>query len=167
MKFNSSAQNFSKQKEIQNKTVGVKPEIQPFTVPAANAELDFEVISERWKFFLSQVSSEKFTFGPILSNAELIDYDGSKIELHVDSKEDENIINNYDNYLRKKAEEIFGKQIKFQCSPQKPRKKKEKKEPELTQKAEAKNISGKNTKDKKELMIDMIVNELGGREIKR
>ena len=72
MKFNSSAQNFSKQKEIQNKTVGVKPEIQPFTVPAANAELDFEVISERWKFFLSQVSSEKFTFGPILSNAELM-----------------------------------------------------------------------------------------------
>ncbi len=141
------------------------PEIKSFVPPSPLTEPNLDSIVKKWENFVDQVHHEKFTFGSILANVKIVDYDGQNLNIELEHDEDKNIIDNNKKYINQKTKEIFGKKIELNYSTND---KKNKSKGEKTKTAKNESLQIATTKDsssKENLLIKSIINELGGREI--
>ncbi len=154
-KVNSSISNVRpvKKEEI------VLPEITSFVPPSAENSEDLNEMIAKWRSFVEQVQTDKMFFGSILLNANLVSYSKNMVQLEVEHPEDEDIITENKTYLDKKTKEIFGEKIDVKVS-------KEKKSV-VTKKSTITNHSNNSTQTDEDPIANAIINELGGREIKR
>lgn len=140
------------------------PKIKSFVAPAVAAtDADFQNVISEWKNFVDQVKSEKFFFGSILNNSNPMHFSGNKLHVKLENADDTQIISEYKPYLDKKTQEVFGKKIDFNFSHG------EMPEPaeniQLSQAgAESQGQSNASTDD--DPLINAVIKELGGREIK-
>ncbi|MCL6098043.1 MAG: DNA polymerase III subunit gamma/tau [Bacteroidetes bacterium] len=137
----------------------VLPEITSFVPPSAENSEDLNEMIAKWRSFVEQVQTDKMFFGSILLNANLVSYSKNMVQLEVEHPEDEDIITENKTYLDKKTKEIFGEKIDVKVS-------KEKKSV-VTKKSTITNHSNNSTQTDEDPIANAIINELGGREIKR
>ena len=137
----------------------VLPEITSFVPPSAENSEDLNEMIAKWRSFVEQVQTDKMFFGSILLNASLVSYTKDQIHIEVEHPEDEDIITENKTYLDKKTKEIFGEKIDVKVS-------KEKKSA-VTKKSTTTNHSNNSTQADADPIASAIINELGGREIKR
>lgn len=137
----------------------VLPEITSFVPPSAENSEDLNEMIAKWRSFVEQVQTDKMFFGSILLNASLVSYTKDQIHIEVEHPEDEDIITENKIYLDKKTKEIFGEKIDVKVS-------KEKKSA-VTKKSTTTNHSNNSTQADADPIASAIINELGGREIKR
>ena len=137
----------------------VLPEITSFVPPSAENSEDLNEMIAKWRSFVEQVQTDKMFFGSILLNASLVSYTKDQIHIEVEHPEDEDIITENKTYLDKKTKEIFGEKIDVKVS-------KEKKSA-VTKKSTTTNHSSNSTQADADPIANAIINDLGGREIKR
>ena len=137
----------------------VLPEITSFVPPSAENSEDLNEMIAKWRSFVEQVQTDKMFFGSILLNASLVSYTKDQIHIEVEHPEDEDIITENKIYLDKKTKEIFGEKIDVKVS-------KEKKSA-VTKKSTTTNHSSNSTQADADPIANAIINDLGGREIKR
>ncbi|MEW5843444.1 MAG: DNA polymerase III subunit gamma/tau [Bacteroidota bacterium] len=137
----------------------ILPEITSFVPPSAENSEDLNEMIAKWRSFVEQVQTDKMFFGSILLNASLVSYTKNQIHIEVEHPEDEDIITENKTYLDKKTKEIFGEKIDVKVS-------KEKKSV-VTKKSTITNHSNNSTQTDEDPIANAIINELGGREIKR
>ncbi len=137
----------------------ILPEITSFVPPSAENSEDLNEMIAKWRSFVEQVQTDKMFFGSILLNASLVSYTKNQIHIEVEHPEDEDIITENKTYLDKKTKEIFGEKIDVKVS-------KEKKSA-VTKKSTITNHSNNSTQTDEDPIANAIINELGGREIKR
>lgn len=137
----------------------ILPEITSFVSPSIGNASDLNEMIAKWRSFVEQVQTDKMFFGSILLNANLVSYSKNMIQLEVEHPEDEDIITENKTYLDKKTKEIFGEKIDVKVS-------KEKKSA-VTKKSTTTNPNNNSTQTDEDPIANAIINELGGREIKR
>jgi DNA polymerase III subunit gamma/tau len=135
------------------------PEITAFVPPSISSGSDLHEMANKWQNFVEMVKTDKMFFGSVLVNANVVSYTDNQIHLEVEHPDDEGIIEDNKTYLDKKTKEIFGEKIEVKVSKGKKSSAKEKNDSNS-----AKPIS--ETTDENPL-ADAIINELGGKEIKR
>ncbi len=137
------------------------PEIKAFVAPTLDSSNDFNDIISKWNDFIEQVKSEKLFFAELLLNSNLVRFTNDQLHIEVEHPEDGDIINDNKTYLDKKTKEVFGKKIELNVSRDKkaPRKKQ-------TNQATTNSVTS-NTPSGDNPLADAIINELGGKEIKR
>ncbi len=137
------------------------PEIKAFVAPTLDSSNDFNDIISKWNDFIEQVKSEKLFFAELLLNSNLVRFTNDQLHIEVEHPEDGDIINDNKTYLDKKTKEVFGKKIELNVSRDKkaPRKKQ-------TNQATTSSVTS-NTPSGDNPLADAIINELGGKEIKR
>ena len=135
------------------------PEIKEFVAPTLNSSTDFDDIISKWNHFIEQVKSEKLFFASVLLNSNPIEFNNQQLHLAVEHPEDGDIINDNKAYLDKKTKEVFGQKIEMKIS--------KKKKSSTTKKSADTNPTGNSSLTDEDPIANAIINELGGREIKR
>jgi DNA polymerase-3 subunit gamma/tau len=139
------------------------PKVKSFVAPAVTTgDVDFTHVINEWKGFVDQIKNEKFFFGSILTNSNPVQYSGNKLHVQLENPDDTQITTEYKGYLEKKSQEVFGKKIDFNFSAA-----------GTPDKAES-FIATQNAPEGKapggivdeDPLINAVINELGGREIK-
>jgi DNA polymerase-3 subunit gamma/tau len=124
-----------------------------------NPVFNFEDVLAKWESFVNDISSERaLIFGPVLKNIKPVNLEGNKLQINCKDSHQKNILQTNESYLTKKTSEFFGKRLLFQFN--------ENDDNSLPVK-EMQDIR----KDKKEKLIEdpyinLIINELGGEEVK-
>ncbi len=139
----------------------VIPQIEEFIAPKVTAASDLKDIVSKWKDFVDQVRNEKVFFGALLLNSNPIELRENRLHIEVEHPEDGAIILENKPYLDKKTKEIFGKKIELNVINDKKTAHKK----QSTQNKQSPNSS--NTLSDENPIANAIINELGGREIKR
>ena len=91
----------------------VIPDVKSFVTPALSPSADFAEVISKWNNFIEQVKTEKFSFASVLLNSNPVDFSDNKIHLEVEHPEDGDIISENKPYLDKKTKEVFGKKIEL------------------------------------------------------
>jgi len=138
----------------------IVPEIKEFVVPTLNGNTDFNDIISKWNNFIEQVRSEKLFFASVLLNSNPIEFNNHQLHLEVEHPEDGDIINDNRAYLDKKTKEVFGQKIEMKIS-------KGKKSSATKKSATVNSNNNSSTLTEDDAIANAIINELGGREIKR
>ena len=137
------------------------PEIKAFVAPSLDSSTDFNGIISKWNEFIEQVKTEKLFFASVLSNSNPTDFINDKLHLEVEHPEDGDIIEDNKTYLDKKTKEVFGKKIELNVS----RNKRGSKKKQSASTNEISSSSGQNNDEN--AFANLIIKELGGKEIKR
>jgi len=137
----------------------IVPEIKEFVVPTLSSNTDFNDIISKWNNFIEQVKSEKLFFASVLLNSNPVEFNNHQLHLEVEHPEDGDIINDNKAYLDKKTKEIFGQKIEMKISKGK--------KSSVTKKSVNSIPNNNSTKADEDPIANAIINELGGREIKR
>lgn len=167
--FDSSA-SYTSNKQINTTNSNVRlakkeevivPEIKAFVAPTLDSSNDFNDIISKWNDFIEQVKSEKLFFAELLLNSNLVRFTNDQLHIEVEHPEDGDIIDDNKTYLDKKTKEVFGKKIELNVSRDKktPRKKQ-------TSKSTENSVASDSTSEESPL-VNSIIKELGGKEIKR
>lgn len=139
------------------------PKVKSFVAPAvATGDVDFTHVINEWKGFVDQIKNEKFFFGSILTNSNPVQYSGNKLHVQLENPDDTQITTEYKGYLEKKSQEVFGKKIDFNFSAAVTP---DKAEPFATMQNSSDSSAPAGVVDEDPL-INAVINELGGREIK-
>jgi DNA polymerase-3 subunit gamma/tau len=146
-KINEPIQNISPIKKEEIKL----PKVESFVAPQLSSTDDINDLLNKWKSFVEQVQNDKFFFGSILLNSKPEFIENEKIELEVEAPGDEEIIQLNQSYLDSKLKEVFGKKLKVGV--------KHKSNKAIT--------DNNRSKDEETPIVKAILNELGGREIKK
>ena len=141
-----------------------EPEVQSFTPPVTSGHLDFQSISAKWQSFLTQVNDEKFTLGGLLSQTKIIDLDGKTLNLEIKNAEDAKMITSYKSYYTNKTQEVFGSKLNFSFTETSTPIRDDGKLAEYSKQAAENETPAAPQENSK--LVDAIINELGGREIK-
>ena len=141
------------------------PEVKSFVPPSATADADFSTIVSKWKGFVENVRSEKF-FGSLLINSDPVDFVANKLQILVEHPEDSHILSENKAYLDKKTEEIFGKKIELEFQHEM-KKKPGPARPRRDNKVSDTQESYVEASEDDSPLIKAIVNELGGKEIRK
>ena len=88
-----------------------------------------------------------------------MEFNNHQLHLEVEHPEDGDIINDNKSYLDKKTKEVFGQKIEMKISKEK--------KTSVTKKSVNTNPNNNSTQADADPIADAIINELGGREIKR
>jgi len=140
------------------------PEIKTFVAPSiATGDTDFQNVIAGWQSFVDQVKTEKFFFGSILTNSNPLHFTNNKLHIKLENPDDHQIMSEYKPYLDKKTQQVFGKKIDINFSGEASQ---DKNEPpvSLHSNSAGSNETVKTTDD--DPLINAVINELGGREIK-
>lgn len=139
----------------------IVPEIKEFVSPTLNPSTDFNEIIAKWNDFIEQVKSEKLFFSSVLLNSNLVEFKDDQLHLEVEHPEDCDVIEDNKTYLDKKTKEVFGKKIGLTVSRDKKTSRK---------KQSPKSIEGGASPDMtadENPLVNSIIKELGGKEIRR
>jgi DNA polymerase-3 subunit gamma/tau len=139
----------------------IVPEIKAFVAPTLDSSNDFNDIISKWNDFIEQVKSEKLFFAELLLNSNLVRFTNDQLHIEVEHPEDGDIIKDNKTYLDKKTKEVFGKKIELNVSRDKKASRKKQTNQTTTSSVTSNTPSGDNP------LADAIINELGGKEIKR
>ncbi len=139
----------------------VIPEVKSFVAPSLQDSSGFEEIISKWNDFIEQVKTEKLFFASVLSNSSPFELTENQLHLEVEHPEDGDIINEQKPYLDKKTKEVFGKKIELNVS----RDKKSTRKKQSTSANQPSPDIGNTSSDNP--IAKAIVDQLGGREIKR
>jgi len=135
------------------------PEITAFIPPSLSTGSDLKEMAHKWQNFVEQVRNDKMFFGSVLVNANLVSYTDNQVHLEVEHPDDEGVIEDNKTYLDKKTKEIFGEKIEVKVSKRKKSSSKNKPADNSTK--------SKNEQVDENALAEAIINELGGKEIKR
>ncbi len=133
------------------------PEVKTFIAPTAKDSNEFNDIINKWQNFVEQVKNDKHFFGSVLVNSNPVEFMNDRLQLEVDHPDDWDIIVDNKSYLDKATKEFFGKRIEFDNSGTKGTSKK------LDAKSSLKQTSAQDENP----LVNAIINQLGGKEIKR
>ncbi len=151
-----------------------KPSKRPITLetdrePESKQEPsgDFSAITDQWNLFIERINSEKFTLGSHMINSFPLNLENGILKISVDSKDDIDIIKNNSSYLdclKTNFNSLFGMKLNFDFTSGEP--------PKIHDINEAKTPPPiKNVEplapDEENPMINAIINELGGKEIRK
>ena len=139
--------------------------IKSFKPPEADINSDFNLVVEKWKYFVEQVHSEKFTLGSLLSNAKLLDLNGNILSISFEDEDDGKIITNYQDYFHKKTKEVFGSKLNFKFTKSIRTKISSRSKQVSEEKTVSKISKSKDSDSNESGIINAIINELGGKEI--
>jgi hypothetical protein len=103
------------------------------------------------------VKSEKLFFASVLLNSNPVEFNNHQLHLEVDHPEDGDIINDNKIYLDKKTKEVFGQKIEMKISKGK----------KSSSSKKSTSTNNNSTQSNEDPVANAIINELGGREIKR
>lgn len=124
---------------------------------------DFDGIVKKWESFVNSISQERsLIFGPLFKNLHPVNLDGNKLKISGADEHGKFLIKQNQDYLNKKSVDVFGKKINFLFAESGD-------EPQLNQQSEANDEtkgSGNNKKKSENPLIDAIINQLGGEELK-
>jgi DNA polymerase-3 subunit gamma/tau len=150
------------------------PSKRPITLATNKAEAeneeptgDFGTIAAQWNLFIERINSEKFTLGSHMVNSFPLNLENGILKISVDSKDDIDIIKNNNSYLdclKVNFNNLFGMKLNFDFTSEEP--------PSIHNISDAKisppinNIEPLTPNDENPL-IKAIINELGGKEIKK
>ncbi len=129
------------------------PKVSSFVPPHVNNSTDFKAIVSKWEEFVEQVRTEKF-FGSILLNSNPVELINNKLSIEVEHPDDSAIIEDNKTYLDKKTKEVFGKKIELHVTLE-----------NNSHSNNSKKVEQKSS-DEENPIINAIINELGGKEIK-
>ena len=139
------------------------PEIKSFVAPSVTAgDADFQNVISEWQSFVDQVKTEKFFFGTILNNSNPVHFADNKLHVRLENADDTQIISEYKPYLDKKTQQIFGKKIDFSFSGMDSG---NNEHFVSLQTESADTLEAPGSKEDNPL-INAVISELGGREIK-
>lgn len=147
------------QKILSEKDTEVKPlnEFSDSVNISSNGLMDIDSIINKWEGFTASVANEKYlSLGPFIHQLKILNVNGNKLQVQIDSDEGKDAIRFHSEYLTKKAFEVFGKRYAFSINENEVKKPLSKKE------TPAKNPSISNSGDP---FTDLIKNELHGLEI--
>lgn len=138
----------------------IKEESKPEEEPQKSLPLNYEFILSKWDGFVDMVSNEKpLILGPVIQNAEVQNFEGNKLNLTGIDKDGKFLLKSHKDYIEKKALDYFGKKIYFDFIETEAKKHDFKRE-------ETKNIPETKTTVENSPIINKIISELGGQEIK-
>ncbi len=96
-------------KKVQKET---KTAVKEFTNSSASTELNFDIITKRWKDFIADVCTEKsFLLTPLFSNAQPVEFDGLNLRISTPDLITQSSLSLHKDYIDKKSKEFFGKKI--------------------------------------------------------
>ena len=150
---------YNTRKIVTEKEALVKPinEFSDSVNVSSNNLTDIDSIINKWQGFTASVADEKYlSLGPFMHQLKILNVNGNKLEVKIDSEEGKDAIRFHSEYLTKKAFEVFGKRYSFSIGEEKQEKPLPKKETAVQ------NPSISNSGDP---FIDLIKNELNGQEI--
>jgi len=140
------------------------PEIKSFVAPKINSgDVDFQKVINEWQSFVEQVKTEKFFFGSILNNSNPLHFTNNRLHIKLENPEDNQIISEYKPYLDKKTQQVFGQKIDLKFSAEEPVN--ESLSSNTAETGAGVNLNAQASNDSDPL-INAVINELGGREIK-
>lgn len=141
------------------------PEIKSFVAPAiATGDVDFQNVIAGWQNFVDQVKTEKFFFGSILTNSNPVHFTNNKLHIKLENPDDHQIMSEYKPYLDKKTQQVFGKKIDINFTGDSSQ---DKNEPPVSMQASpSDNEKDTTTVSDDDPLINAVIKELGGREIK-
>ena len=114
----------------------------------------------KWDGFVDIVLKEKpLILGPVIQNVEVQNFEGNKINLTGIDKDGKFLLKSHKDYIEKKALDYFGKKVHFNFTET------ETKRPTI-KKVENKNIPVTKPTVENSPIINKIISEFGGQEIK-
>ena len=137
------------------------PEVKNFVAPTARDSSEFNDIITKWETFVEQVKTDKLFFGSILNNSNPVNIAHDKLNIEVEHTEDWDIISDNKTYLDKKTKEVFGKKIEFNNAGKKKSGSAKKSSKSINNSETSKSPSDDNA------LVNAVINQLGGREIKK
>ncbi len=137
------------------------PEVKNFIPPTARDSSEFNDIITKWETFVEQVKTDKLFFGSILNNSNPVNIANDKLNIEVEHTEDWDIISDNKSYLDKKTKEVFGKKIEFNNAGKKKSGSSKKSSKSISNSETSKSPSDDNA------LVNAVINQLGGREIKK
>ena len=125
---------------------------------AESEEFNFEFVSNKWQFFIDEISNERgLTLGPAVNSLELQSLSGNQLNVSSNFSEIRRTIEINKKYLEKKSENIFGKPLRITISTNPAQTIKYEKK--LTKMNDDNSVTKTASIDPYE---DVIINELGG-----
>lgn len=125
---------------------------------AESEEFNFEFVSNKWQFFIDEISNERgLTLGPAVNSLELQSLSGNQLNVSSNFSEIRRTIELNKKYLEKKSENIFGKRLRITISTNPAQTIKYEKK--LTKMNDDNSVTKTASIDPYE---DVIINELGG-----
>lgn len=133
------------------------PEVKTFVAPTAKDSGEFNNIINKWQNFVEQVRNDKHFFGSVLVNSNPVEFLNDRLRIEVEHPDDWDIIVDNKSYLDKATKEFFGKRIEFDNSGTKG----------TVKKSTAKNSASQTNQPDDNPIVNAIITQLGGKEIKR
>lgn len=146
--------NNSKKSEI------ISDSYQSLTSASNNNELNFEIITQKWKDFITDVCTEKsFLLTPLFKDSKPLTFDGTNLHIVTPDEITNSSLSLHKEYIDKKSKEFFGKKINVKFENTAPQK--------TVKSLKVKNEEVKTFKNDKDLdpYEKSIKNDLGGIEI--
>jgi DNA polymerase-3 subunit gamma/tau len=137
------------------------PEVKNFIAPTAKDSSEFNDIIAKWETFVEQVKTDKLFFGSILNNSNPVNIANDKLNIEVEHTEDWDIISDNKTYLDKKTKEVFGKKIEFNNAGKKKSGSEKKSSKPIA------NGQTTGTANNENALVNAVITQLGGREIKK
>ncbi|MBS3945585.1 MAG: DNA polymerase III subunit gamma/tau [Melioribacter sp.] len=137
------------------------PEVKNFVAPTARDSSEFNDIITKWETFVEQVKTDKLFFGSILNNSNPVNIANDKLNIEVEHTEDWDIISDNKTYLDKKTKEVFGKKVEFNNAGKKKSGSAKKSSKSINNSETSGSSSDENA------LVNAVITQLGGREIKK
>ena len=84
---------------------------------ASTSQLQFEIVSDKWQFFLDEISKDRgLTLSPALNSLKLHSLSGNKLSVSSSIKDTRKTVELNKGYLENKSKTVFGKRLRFQFS---------------------------------------------------
>ncbi len=156
------------QNENQSTSTFIKEPQQPNIVKNSNptekkrniSPLNFELILEKWDGFVDIVFKDKpLILGPVIQNAEVLNFEGNKLDIGGIDADGKFLMKSHKDYIEKTAMSYFGKKLQFNFTETKPKIVTIKKE-------KTKTPTQIIPQEENSPIVNKIINELGGQEIK-
>ncbi|NMB80632.1 MAG: DNA polymerase III subunit gamma/tau, partial [Ignavibacteria bacterium] len=156
----SQEQSLSNVRLVEKNEINI-PEVKSFVAPTAKDSSDFNSIIAKWQVFVEQVKTDKLFFGSILDNSNPVNIANDKLNIEVEHSDDWDIISDNKTYLDKKTKEVFGKKIEFNNAGKKKSGSEKKSSKPITKSQSSGSSNDENA------LVNAVINQLGGREIKK
>ncbi len=125
-----------------------------------NPPLNFEHILSKWGGFVDIIFKDKpLILGPVIQNAEVTNFEGNKLNITGIDKDGKFLLDSHKDFIEKTAFKYFGKKIHFNFTESEAKISEDKKE-------DSKNISTAKPAEDNSPIINKIINDFGGQEIR-
>ena len=155
-------------KEIKNESTLIKEPRPPVIDDKSNfveekpktTLLNYELVLAKWNGFVDIVFKDKpLILGPIIQNTQVTNFEGNKLDITGIDKDGKFLLKSHKDYIEKTAMDYFGKKVIFNFSDVKTKK-------NVVKKEEKKESPPIPLPTENSPIVNKIINELGGQEIK-